>query len=352
MSRFSPAARRMSVAMSFAAALTMTAVAAARADVLSTDMIAAPDQAVVAQSQATPTPKTGTQPSPGTGKGTPRNGVRPRKFEHWELTPTAYFTFSSGTDLVPPGGGVNNIGTPPGNTEPLDTFRITGTARYRFNNHLSARFQRIEHTGATGRVYRNGKTAFYGGHSEDYEERFLAEWTWNPYLVSTAGYAMRTRTCCPAAAQANPNPRIKTGFFTDETWRFGPNTIGGKPWTFNFRWEQQPHHPNNISLGKPNPLDQGVKPTFATSLYSNVYLWHQTKVVPYYGLEYFSTYFSYSPAMTITYRKVYGVAYRATSDISWRAYVKIDQSGGILATDPNGAHKSTAFLEGTYRLHW
>jgi hypothetical protein len=74
--------------------------------------------------------------------------------------------------------------------------------------------------------------------------------------------------------------------------------------------------------------------------------------VPYFGFEYFSTYFSYSPQMTQTARKVYGVAYRATPDWSYRWYVKNDQSGGILATDPNGAHKSTAFAEATYRLHW
>ena len=72
--------------------------------------------------------------------------------------------------------------------------------------------------------------------------------------------------------------------------------------------------------------------------------------MPYYGIEYFSTYFSNNPHMSVTYRKVYGIAYRATGDLTWRFYVKNDQPNG-LAAGPDTSHKSTSFLEATYRFH-
>ncbi len=294
---------------------------------------------------------------PGRGTGANRGtGARPsRRFEHWEVAPTVQFTFSTGSDIVPRGRGQNSTGSPAGNTEPLDVIRLTGDIRYRFNTQYGLYFQRIEHTGATGRVRpitptkANPLGGTYGGQSEDYEERFLLTDQFNPFLTARAGYAIRTRTCCPAAgAIGNKAPRIHTGFFSDISWRFGPTTIGGKPLTTSFRWEEYRHRTTI-----PVPAnDQGVKPTFAFTLYSNFYFYHQTKLVPYYGIEYFSTYFSYAPQMSETYRKVYGVSYRATRDLTWRTYVKNDQSGGVLASSGDSAHKSTLFLEGTYRLHF
>lgn len=320
------------------------------------------EDAAAAQPQASPNPNappaasppvnTNAAPAPP-GKRTAK--AEKRRFEHWEIAPTAEFTFSSGSDIVPPGHGVSSIGKPAGNTLPLDVVRLTGTARYRFNSRYSLNFQRIAHTGATGRTKpvafskKNPLGGTYGGHSEDYEERFLLADQMDPFFVARAGYAVRTRQCCPAAgAFGNNAPRIHTGFFSDISWRFGPNTIGGKPLSTSFRWEEYKHETTI-----PVPInDEGVKPTFSATLYSNFFIYHQTKLVPYYGLEYFSTYFSFSPQMSETYRKVYGVAYRATRDLSYRAYVKNDQSGGVLASSGDSAHKSTAFLEATYRFHF
>ena len=313
------------------------------------------------QTQSSPNPNSSPAATPqsSTGAAPPPPGRRTeqqragRRFEHWEVTPTVQFTFSSGSDIVPIGGGAFNIGSPPGNTLPLDIIRIVGDARYRMNSKWALQFQRIAHTGAAGRTRpvafskNNPIGGTYSGHSEDYEERFLLTDTFNPFLTARAGYAIRTRECCPAAAVNPAGPRIHTGFFSDISWRFGPNTIGGKPWTTSFRWEEYKH---NTKVPRPAG-DEGTKPTFQFTFYSNFYVWHQTKFVPYYGIEYFSTYFSYSTTMTQTYRKVYGVAYRATPDLTWRTYVKNDQSGGILAT-ADSAHKSTLFLEAAYRLHW
>ena len=328
---------------------------------------------VVDQAQASPNPQPQPQqPSPNAsppensnaappppGRGTRGSGSRrepPRRFEHFEIAPTLFYTMSTGSDIVPPGKGVSAIGKPAGNTLPLDIWRITGDMRYRFNSRYALFFQRIAHTGASGRTApitptkANPLGGTYGGHSEDYEERFLLADQLDPWFTVSAGYAIRTRQCCPAAgAIGNKTPRIHTGFFSDVSWRFGPNTIGGKPITTSFRWEEYRHIP---AAGVSNPPDEGVKPTFSYTLYSNFFIYHQTKLVPYYGIEYFSTYFSYSPRMTETYRKVYGVSYRATRDLSYRAYVKNDQSGGVLASSGDSAHKSSLFLEGTYRLHF
>ncbi|MFN2462172.1 MAG: hypothetical protein ABR591_16075 [Candidatus Velthaea sp.] len=298
---------------------------------------------------ASPPVNTEAAPAPR-GTAAPSRGGRAafRKFEHWEIAPTLMQTWSTGKDIVPPGPRPFTTSAGGGNTLPLDVLRLTGEARYRFNNRLGLQFQRIDHTGATGRVRPTRTGGTFGGHSEDYEERFLGTYAFNSYFAARAGYAMRTRTCCPAAgAFGNRNPRIHTGFFSDIAWRFGPNTIGGKPISTSFRWEEYRHHPVNPPTG-----DQGVKPTFSFTTYSNFFLYHQTKFVPYYGIEYFSTYFSYAPAMSETFRKVYGVAYRATRDLSYRVYVKNDQSGGILASSGDSAHKSTLFGEATYRFHF
>jgi hypothetical protein len=271
----------------------------------------------------------------------------PRKFEHWDIDPTLSWSFSTGSDEIPPGGGVQSIGKPAGNTLPLDLLRITGSARYRFNRRFGLAFQRIDHVGADGRTYK-GKTPQYSGQSEDLEERLLATDQLDPNTVLRAGYARRWRTCCPASgAIGNENPRFHSGFFSDIAYRFGPNTVGGKPLTTSFRWEEYKH---NVSIPTPSN-DEGVKPTFAYTLYSNFFLLHQTKVVPYYGIEYFSTYFSYSPQMSITWRKVYGVSFKVGPDTTWRAYVKNDQTGGADATLPDSKHKSTLYLDGSYRLH-
>jgi len=271
----------------------------------------------------------------------------PAKFYHWEITPVIQETWSTGSDIIPKGQGVKAIGTPAGNTLPLDITRLIGVARYRFNNHVGLRFQRIAHTGATGRVKpRPGGGGTFGGHSEDYEERFLMDWTFNPDIVTSTGYAIRTRQCCPAAgAFGNLNPRIHTGFFTETSYRFGPNTIGGKPFTTSLRYELDKHNPPHPATG-----DEGTKPTWNYTLYGNMYFYHQAKLVPYVGIEYFSTIFSYSAAMTETYRKVYGMAYRATPDLNYRLYVKNDQSGGSLASSGDSAHKSSLFLEAGYRF--
>jgi hypothetical protein len=56
--------------------------------------------------------------------------------------------------------------------------------------------------------------------------------------------------------------------------------------------------------------------------------------------------------MTETARKVYGVSYRASRDLTWRFYVKNDQSGGSLNLAGDSAHKSSLFVEATNRFHF
>lgn len=282
-----------------------------------------------------------------------RSGTEVRRaprLEKWEITPTVQFTWSTGSDVLPPGGSQTQIGRPAGNTVPLDIVRLIGDARYRFNNHLGLKVQRISHTGAQGRQApvapsaKNPLGGTYSGQSTDIEERFLGEYVWNSDLDTVAGYARRWRDCCPASGAAgNLTPRSHSGFFTETAWRFGPNGGLGKPWRITGRWEEYRH-----LRAIPTPAnDEGVKPTFNATFYSNIYLWHQNKLVPYAGLEYFSSYFNYSPQMSLTFRKVYGVSYRATRDLSYRAYVKTDQS---VAAGPDANHKSTAFLEAGYRI--
>lgn len=280
---------------------------------------------------ATPSKKTGTK--------------KARKFEHLELAPTLQYTMSSGSDVIPQKAG------PLPNALPYDIYRLVGDARYRFNSHFGVQYQRISHTGGSARTYRKG-VSNYPGSGYDYEERELATWAFNPLLTYRAGYHYRARVCCPGAGDPNGIPRFLGGFFTDLSWKFGPNGMEGKPLTTSFRYEQNYHRmtaaaQKNIPRGD---SDSGQKPTFAYSAYANVYVYHQAKLVPYGGIEYFSTYFSNNPHMSVTYRKVYGVAYRATENIGWKFYIKNDQPNG-LAAGGDATHKSTAFLEATYRFH-
>lgn len=351
-------ARRFPLLGAAVAAFVLLAAASAQADTTppvpvtpttaTSTAIAAPDAGAVA------TPDTTAVAAPDVSAQAKPARRAPARFEHLELTPTLGYTISTGSDIVPNGKGVSAIGKPAGNTLPLDVWRLTGGARWRFNNRWGLSFTRIAHTGAAGRVkpvpisVKNPLGGTFGGHSEDYEERFLVTDQMDRYFGARAGYAIRTRQCCPAAgAIGNNAPHIHTGFFSDINWKFGPNTIGGKPLTTSLRWEEYVHHSTT-----PTPInDEGTQPTFSFTLYSNFYFYHQTKLVPYYGIEYFSTYFSYSPQMSETYRKVYGLAYRATRDLSYKAYVKNDQSGGVLASSGDSAHKSATFVEMTYRIH-
>lgn len=357
----SPRGCRPLAAAALAAALALgiapasaTAAQTAPAELQTTSAIAA--DALVDAAAAQPTPAPAGTAAPGAPPASPPVNTEAapppqrvprgpkRRFEHLEIAPTLQYTISSGGDVIPQNG------TKP-NTLPFDLLRITGDARWRFNSHLGLMYQRIAHTGSAGRTFKNGKPN-YGGSGYDYEERELAVWQFDPYLAYRAGYHYRARVCCPGAGDPTGIPRFLGGFFTDLSYRFGPNTIGGKPITTSFRWEQNYHRftaaaQKNLTRGD---YDSGQKPTFAYTLYSNFYFYHQTKLVPYYGIEYFSTYFSNNPHMSETYRKVYGVAYRAGSDLTWRFYVKNDQPNG-LAAGPDASHKSTAFLEATYRFH-
>ena len=291
------------------------------------------------------TPSVDDPPSALPGKKTPAKKGKARKFEHLDLAPTLQYTMSSGSDVIPQRAG------PPPNALPYDLWRIVGDARYRFNSHLGIQYQRISHTGGGGRTYRKGQPN-YSGSGYDYEERELATWAFNPLLTYRAGYHYRARVCCPGAGDPNGIPRFLGGFFTDLSWKFGPNGLEGKPLTTSFRWEQNYHRmtsqaQKNIPRGD---YDSGQKPTFAYTLYTNAYVYHQSKLVPYGGIEYFSTYFSNNPHMSVTYRKVYGIAYKATPDIGYKFYIKNDQPNG-LAAGGDATHKSTAFFEATYRFH-
>ncbi len=263
-----------------------------------------------------------------------------RRFEHFEITPTLNYTLSTGSDVYAPGGTPNAL--------PYDLLRLAGDFKYRYNSHLGFQYQRITHTGAGGRTYRNGKPN-YGGSGYDYEDRELLTYAFNPLLNYRAGYHYRARVCCTGAGDPNGIPRFLGGFFTDLSWRTFKPGLGGRPLTLNIRWEQNYHRfttaaQKNLVRGD---FDSGQKPTFATSAYANFYIYHQTKLVPYAGLEYFSTFFSNNPHISLTYRKAYGVTYSATRDLSYKLFVKNDQA----PSTGDITHKSTLFLDASYRIH-
>jgi hypothetical protein len=300
-------------------------------------------------------PKMSTEPSAGAndiprsdeppqGSNRPKNGKRPdnEKFEHIEIEPTLNETISTGSDVHQPGG--------PPNALPYDLLRLTGQARYRFSTHFAIQYQRIAHTGTAGRNYKNGK-ASYGGSGYDYEERELAVWTFNPLLNVRAGYHYRARVCCAGAGDPTAIPRFLGGFMTDVTWRTYKPGLGGRPLAINFRWEQNYHRFDEAAQANlvRGDYDSGQKPTFSISGYANIYIYHQTKLVPYVGEEYYSTYFSNSPHMSITNRKVYGAAYALSNDATFRAFVKNDQNVGNIGGDVS--HKSYMQMELSYRIH-
>jgi hypothetical protein len=281
---------------------------------------------------------------PPQGSNQPKTGKRPQdlKFEHIEIEPTLVETISTGSDVHQPGGAPNAL--------PYDLLRLTGQARYRFNKHFAIQYQRIAHTGSAGRNYKNGK-ASYGGSGYDYEERELAVWTFSPLLNVRAGYHYRARVCCAGAGDPNAIPRFLGGFMTDVTWRTFKPGLGGRPLSLNFRYEQNDHRFSEAAQANlvRGDYDSGQKPTFSISGYANFYIYHQTKLVPYVGEEYYSTYFSNSPHMSITNRKVYGAAYAISNDATLRAFVKNDQNVGNIGGDVS--HKSYMQIELSYRFH-
>jgi hypothetical protein len=281
-----------------------------------------------------------------------RSAGRPRGgFHHLVLEPTLVQSENVGSDTVLCFHATSHVGckNPTTAVLPGDLLRVAGNARWNFNRHLGLRYQRIAHLGIGGRTGGSGANAKYGNSGYDYEELESVEWSFNPYLSFNTGWDYRATVCCPGAGDPNnPTPREKQGPFLAASWRFGPNTRIGKPLTLALRTTFVNHRFDALAQAglSRGQTDAGRKNEYVPTIYYNIPVYGQTKVNPFAGIEYYGTYFDNKPSISLTYRKVIGLAFRASPVLSFRAIVKNDQN---YATGPDATHKSYLQLEATYR---
>lgn len=273
--------------------------------------------------------------------------LRRSKFYHFDFEPVAVQSLTVGSDTVVCYTPQTHVGCTQPKTAPLpgDLLRYAGNARWNFNRHLALHYQRIAHLGVAGRT--NGK---YGNSGYDYEELESLEWTFSPVLVLNAGWDYRATVCCPGAGDpTNPTPRAKHGPFISMAWRFGPDTIVGKPFALGLRTTFVDHEFNAAAQSglARGVTDIGKKNEYVPTLYWNIPIFHQNKLVPFLGWEYYSTFFDNKPTLSYTNRKVFGFALRLTDKINVRVTDKNDQNWNV---GPDGTHKSYLQIEAGYRF--
>jgi len=305
-----------------------------------------------ADASPSPVPATlaqyGGDPPHTTGQGRHKESA----FHHLLLEPTLAQSVNFGSDTIVCFHATTHVGckNPTTAVLPGDLLRWAGNARWYFNRHLGVRYQRIAHLGVAGRTGGSGANAKFGGSGYDYEELESLEWSFNPLLTVNAGWDYRARVCCPGAGDpTNPTPREKQGPFLQASWRTGPDTRIGRILTLSLRTTFVNHRfePTAQSVLARGQTDAGRKNEYVPTAYLNLPVYGQTKVVPFYGIEYYGTYFDNQPSISLTYRKTYGFNYRASKLLSFRAQVKNDQN---YAAGPDAAHKAFLQLEATYRI--
>jgi hypothetical protein len=342
----SPTDPRRLLTAGFAAVLMSMATIPAFAD----EPADAPSAAPSAVAAAAPQPTSPTGASPASGAVPPR-ARRREAFHHLDLEPTLVQAENVGGDtkICYTAHTLPGCKQPTNAVLPGDLLRVAGNARWNFNRHLGLHYQRIAHLGIGGRT--GGSTnPKYGTSGYDYEELEGVEWTFNPYLNFNTGWDYRATVCCPGAGDPNnATPREKQGPFMAAAWRFGPNTLIGKPFTVSERTVFVNHRFNaaaqsGLARGQ---TDTGRKNEYTSTIYYNQVVFHQAKVVPYVGLEYYSTYFDNRPSLSFTYRKVFGLAFRPNAGWTYRALVKNDQN---YAAGPDATHKAYLQLDASYRF--
>jgi hypothetical protein len=103
---------------------------------------------------------------------------------------------------------------------------------YDITDRLTAYWNRTTPNALNGRYYNAAHVAVYGNLGDDINDSYGLSYALTKSLSVDAGYTRRWRINFPAAGDpANPNPAVYSGAYLGAAWRFGPNTIVGKPFT-------------------------------------------------------------------------------------------------------------------------
>ena len=103
---------------------------------------------------------------------------------------------------------------------------------YDITHRLTVYWNRGTPLALNGRYFNSSHVAVYGNLGDDINDSYGLSYALTKSLSVDAGYTRRWRINFPAAADpANANPAVYSGAYIGTAWRFGPNTIVGKPFT-------------------------------------------------------------------------------------------------------------------------
>lgn len=247
-------------------------------------------------------------------------------------------SYAIGADQIPPQGALND-----NEIMPAGSLTLNLTPRLRLVE------SRLNHFSIGGRRYKGAKnTPSFSGLGYDIEYRTTLAYALAKDLELSEAYAYRWRTCCPGAGDPlNNKPRLRHELITGLTYKFGPNTVVGKPLQVHVEAAINDHH---LDLGTGLPAGTPVlgrallgKETF----YSQVPAFGKN-FVPYFGFEHFTSIFDNQLVPSTINRSIFGFRINGNSFMSYRAYVKNDHE-----TNPGGnvSHKVSLYLETTFKFH-
>lgn len=297
---------------------------------------------------ATPAPQASTAPSQRRNPVGPEPGVGPRERParvsrrepfSIEVSPFGYMPTGSDQLATSPGNyeyGPSKSGkltaTPlvsPG-TPAVNQIFFDGQAQFRITSRLRAFYRRVNHASIDGK--RNGK---YGGGAWDLEsQEGLAYGGLLPGLTVDAFYRERHRIY-GSNNVGTSTPRFYTGVSMGVTQVFGGETIVGRPYRLYVEATDVDHH---LDAGVPIPpgqFDLGKHVIYRLAFRTQVPVYGQNKVVPYFEAINFEDYFNNNLQPSHTNRQIMGVAVRGTRYVGWDFYVKNDHQYDPLGDVPH-----------------
>lgn len=103
---------------------------------------------------------------------------------------------------------------------------------YDLTDRLTAYWNRATPNAENGRYFNSAHVAVYGNLGDDINDSYGLSYAVTKSLSVDAGYTRRWRINFPAAGDpTNANPAVYSGAYLGAAWRFGPNTLVGKPFT-------------------------------------------------------------------------------------------------------------------------
>jgi hypothetical protein len=103
---------------------------------------------------------------------------------------------------------------------------------YDLTNRLTVYWNRGTPVSLNGRFYNSAGIPVYGNLADDINDSYGVAYAVTKTLSVDAGYTRRWRINVPAAGDpTNANPSFYSGAYAGASWRFGPDTKIGRPFT-------------------------------------------------------------------------------------------------------------------------